>query len=301
MKDGWRGIFTIAATPFDERGELLYDELARHADWIVRAGSHGIVWPVNYSEVSWLTPEERMRGMAEVARAVAGRIPYVAGVSGSWKGEAVAYTRRAAEVGADGVIAIVPQGFPARHYDLLRDYYAAIADAAELPVFIQNQGPPWAGLSAEVVVRLAREIERVDYVKEERPPQGRSAQEIMDLGADALRGVFTGAGCTWLMMEMERGVSGCMPGAPMPDICAQMWDAWHAGERARARDLQTRLSAFQTIWRGLPEGARKLVLVRRGAISTPFMRRSAALVSLDRVEEAELETAIGLLADSFRV
>jgi len=301
MRDGWRGIFAIAATPFDATGGLPFDELARHVDWIVRAGSHGVVWPVNYSEVLWLTPEERSRGMAIVAEAVAGRVPYVAGVSGAWKGEAEAYARRSAEVGADGVIAMLPQGFPASRYELVEAYYRAIADASPLAVFVQNQGAPWPALPASVVVRLAREIETVEYVKEEKPPQGRSAQEIMNLGGDLWRGVFTGGGASWLMMEMERGISGCMPGAPMPDVCVQIWEEWHSGNRARARDLQSRLSAFQTVWRGLPEGARKLVLVKRGVISTPFMRRSAAVVHLDPVEEAELDTAIGLLADAFRV
>jgi len=239
--------------------------------------------------------------MAVVAEAVAGRVPYVAGVSAPWAPEAAAYTRRAAEVGADAAIGILPQGFPGREFPLVRAYYAEIAAAAELPVFIQNQGAPWPALPAAAVVRLAREVERVEYVKEEKPPQGRSAQEIMDLGGDLFRGVFTGAGCNWLMMEMARGVSGCMPGAPMPDICAQIWDLYHAGETARARDLQSRLSAFQTIWRGMPAGARKKVLVKRGVLSTPFMRHAAASVALDPVEEAELDAAIALLADDFRV
>jgi 4-hydroxy-tetrahydrodipicolinate synthase len=301
MRDGWRGIFTIAATPFDERGALLYDELARHVDWIVRAGSHGVVWPVNHSEVSWLTREERFRGMAVVAEAVGGRVPYVAGVSGAWAGEAAAYTGEAAAIGADAVIGILPQGFPAAHYSLVRDYYAAVSSASDLPVFVQNQGAPWPGLSAETVLRLAREVERVEYVKEEKPPQGRSAQELIDLGGEVLRGVFTGAGCTWLMMEMARGVSGCMPGSPMPDICAKIWNLWHAGDMAGARDLQTRMTAYQTIWRGMPEGARKMVLVKRGILSTPFMRHGAASVRLDAVEDAELDDAIALLAADFTV
>ncbi len=300
MKPGLRGIFVIAATPFGERGDLLYDELARHVDWIVRAGSHGVVWPVNYSEVTWLSPEERHKGSQIVVDAVAGRVPVVVGVSGAWKSDAAAYARRAAEVGADAVIAILRQGYPSQRYPLVRDYYRTIADAAGLPVFVQNQGSPWPGLSADTVVRLCRDIDLVQYVKEEKPPQGRSTQEIMDLGQDVMHGVFSGSGCTWLMSDMARGISGCMPGAPMPDICAQIWDLYHAGDVTAARDLQSRLSAYQTIWRGMARGARKHVLVRRGIISTPFMRQTGCL-ALDGVEDAELEVAIDLLRPYFRV
>jgi len=300
MRPGWRGIFTIAATPFDERGDLPYDELARHVDWIVRAGSHGLVWPVNYSEVTWLSPEERIQGSQVVVDAVAGRVPVVVGVSGRWRNEATTYARRAAQVGADAVIAILPQGFPANDYELIKDYYRTVADSAGLPVFIQNQGVPWPGLPAAVVVQLCHDIDLVRYVKEEKPPEGRSTQEIMNLGDDVMHGVFSGAGCTWLMSEMPRGISGCMPGAPMPDICAQIWDLYHAGKAEQARDLQSRLSAYQTIWRGMPRGARKHVLVKRGSISTPFMRQTGS-VDLDDVEDAEIDVAIDLLRPFFRV
>ena len=112
MRDGWRGIFTIAATPFDERGALLYDELARHVDWVVRAGSHGVVWPVNYSEVSWLTAEERHRGMAVVA----GRWPVGCR---TWRSrrpgrQATAFTRRGGSGGRrrHGICWAFPPGVP---------------------------------------------------------------------------------------------------------------------------------------------------------------------------------------------
>lgn len=300
MKDGWRGIYTIAASPFNDRGEFLYDELARHADWIVRAGSHGIVWPVNYSEATTLSYEERVRGARVVVEAVAGRVPTIVGVSGPAESAAADYARRAAEAGADGVIAILPQGFNASDYALVKSYYTAVARASALPVFIQNQGAPWPALRAATVVQLCREIAGVEYVKEEKPPQGRSCQEIMDLVGDEMRGVFSGAGCQWLVAEMRRGISGCMPGAPMPDICAQIWDLWHAGQKEEARRLQVLLNAYQARWRGTPEGARKHVLVRRGILSSAHVRNKGA-AQLDAVDSAELDDAIALLAPFFRV
>ncbi len=300
MKDGWRGIYTIAASPFDDRGAFLYDELARHIDWIVRAGSHGVVWPVNYSEVTTLSYEERVRGARAAVEAVGGRVPVIIGVSGTGESAAADYARRAAEAGADGVIAILPMGFNASDDALVKGYFTAVARAAELPVFVQNQGAPWPGLRAATVVQLCREIEGVEYVKEEKPPQGRSCQEIMDLAGDAMRGVFSGAGCQWLVAEMRRGISGCMPGAPMPDICAQIWDLWHAGREDEAGRLQILMNAYQVRWRGMPDGARKHVLVRRGTLSTAHQRNKGS-AHLDAVDSAELDDAIGLLAPYFRV
>lgn len=300
MRDGWRGIFTIAASPFDERGGFCFDELKRHVAWIVRAGSHGIIWPVGYSEWPKLSHEERMRGTQEVVEAVGGRIPVVIGVAGPSRTAAQAYARRAAECGADGVIAILPLGFDGGNYELVKAYYAGIAEAAGMPVFIQNQGPPWAGLSAEVVVRLCRDIELVRYVKEEKPPQSRSCQEILDIAGDHMHGVFSGGGCSWLVSEMERGISGCMPGAPVPDICVAVWDLWHAGKVDEARKLHNLHAAYMRIWRGMPNGARKQLLVRRGVISTAFVR-GRGIAQLDAVDEAELDYALSLLEPYFTV
>ena len=67
---GFRGVFTIPVTPFDERGEVDEASLQREVDWCVRAGAHGIVAPVNASEGPALTDEERKRVTRLVAEAL---------------------------------------------------------------------------------------------------------------------------------------------------------------------------------------------------------------------------------------
>ncbi|MFO7918375.1 MAG: dihydrodipicolinate synthase family protein [Anaerolineae bacterium] len=300
MKEGWRGIFSIAATPFDEQGELLFDDLAHIVDWIVRAGAHGVVWPVGHSEFTALSHKERMQGTEVAVETVAGRAPVIIGVSAQCRPEAVFYAERAGECGADGVIAMLPRGFDAGKYDLILAYYREIAEAAALPVFIQNQGPPWAGLPAETIVRLCRDIPLVEYVKEEKPPQTTSCQEILDICGDDMRGVFSGGGGSWLISEMQRGISGCFPGSPVTDIVVQVWNLWHDGERKRARELHNRHAAYMRIWRGMPAGARKQILVRRGVISTAFVRNEG-IAELDDVDSKELDYALALLAPDFTV
>ena len=85
MEKTLRGFYAIALTPFNEVGDLLWDELARECDWIVRAGAHGIVWPVNDSEQYVLSAAERVEGFKLLVQAVGGRIPVVAGVADNSK------------------------------------------------------------------------------------------------------------------------------------------------------------------------------------------------------------------------
>lgn len=300
MKDGIRGVMSIAASPFDEQGVFLYDDLTRHVDWLVRAGSHSIVWPLGYSEFTALSYDERMHGTEVVVEATAGRVPVLIGVSAQCTPDAVAYSERAAECGADAVVAMLPRGYNTKRYELVRQYYQAVAEAAGVPVFIQNQGAPWAALSAQVIVQLCRDIDGVEYVKEEKPPQTKSCQEILDICGDDMRGVMSGGGGFTLIPEMERGISGNFPGVPVVDIVVQVWNWWHEGKKAEAEALSNLHAAYGRNWRALPQGARKWLLVRRGCISTAYMRNQG-IVELDAIDERELDRALALLEPYFTV
>jgi hypothetical protein len=59
----YRGVFPVAPTVFDERGELDLDGQKRCTDFMIDAGSHGICILANWSEQFVLTDEERERVM----------------------------------------------------------------------------------------------------------------------------------------------------------------------------------------------------------------------------------------------
>ena len=104
----------------------------------------------------------------------------------------------------------------------------------------------------------------------------------------------------WLVSEMERGISGSFPGAPVTDVLVRIWELWHGGEEEEARDLQNRHAAYMRVWQGMPSGARKHILVRRGVISTAYVRNKG-IADLDAVDHAELDYALGLLEPYFTV
>ena len=54
-----RGVYSIPVTPFHEDGKLDLDSLRKCIEFCLEKGAHGIVMPVNASEVSTLTDEER--------------------------------------------------------------------------------------------------------------------------------------------------------------------------------------------------------------------------------------------------
>jgi 4-hydroxy-tetrahydrodipicolinate synthase len=302
----WRGIFNILQTPFDDEGNLLWEDFERESDFLVRMGSHGYVWPVMASEFTVLATHERIEGMKRAADVVAGRIPVVAGVADTSQVGAVRLAEEAAKAGADAIIALPPWHTRLGSLRLVEAYYTALADAAGLPLFIQNTNPPMgAGLSADTIVELCERHPLIQYVKEEKSPQGHSVTEVIDAACrsgkpSAVKGVFSGASAKYVISEHKRGVSGNMPACVLPDLDARIWDLMEAGQEGKAREIHNAKTVLENALGNMPFRARKEVLRRRGVISCAASRNVGRLV-LDEYEVAELDYAMGVVAPYFVV
>ena len=73
----YRGVFPVAPTIFDDRGELDLDGQRRCIDFMIDAGSDGICILANFSEQFVLTDAEREQLMDAVLEHVAGRVPVI--------------------------------------------------------------------------------------------------------------------------------------------------------------------------------------------------------------------------------
>src|SRR5258708_13723309 len=98
-RSGFRGVFAIPPTPFDDEGNVDEASLRRCVDFCVKAGAHGLVAPVNASESIALTDAERLRVTDVLVEQAGARVPVVVGVSGVSGATSVLYTRPAVQAG----------------------------------------------------------------------------------------------------------------------------------------------------------------------------------------------------------
>jgi len=303
MDKAFRGIYVILQTPFDDKGNLVWSDFEREADFIARSGAHGFVWPVMASEFTVISADERRQGMKLAVDTVAGRVPVIIGVADTSTAGAVHFASEAARCGADGIIAMPPWATKMSSHALIEDYYRALADASGLPVIVQNADAPLgSSLPATFVVELCRKISRVEYVKEEKQPQGHSVSELIHMSGQDIKGVFSGASALYLISEYKRGVCGNMPGCVLPDVEARMWNLLEQGKEEEARRIQKDKNAFEVCLNSIGHfGVRKLVLQRRGVLTTGTASRNLGPIILDRVDQAELDYAISLVEPYFTV
>ena len=130
-------VLTAMVTPFAADGSLDVDKARRLARHLVENGSDGLVISGTTGESPTLSADEKVRLFETVAEAVGERATVVAGTGTYDTAGSVALSRRAAQAGCGGVMAVTPYYNKPTQNGLIA-HFEAIADATELPVLIYN-------------------------------------------------------------------------------------------------------------------------------------------------------------------
>ena len=284
----FRGIFTIPSTPFKSDGQMDISSFRRVVDFCIDCGAHGLVFPVNASEWTHLSDAERFELSEVMIEQNAGRQPIIIGVTAAASEIAVKFATHARQIGANGVIAMPPHIRRSPHpKEVIYKYYENIAAAAQLPVIIQNWvGPIGTELSAEFMLKMCREIEHVDYIKEETVPSTVMLTQIVDNNDGFVKGFFGGSGGRYLIEEFRRGVDGNMPGCHVTDIVVALWKALESEDAERAMYIYKEMAPLFFFEHQLP-GCYKEVLFRRGIIDCPLKRNGR--MPLDEISSEYLD------------
>lgn len=290
--NSYRGVFTIPSTPFRENGEIDILSFQRMIDFCIECGSHGLVYPVNASEFTALSDAERLELSEVLVKQNAGQLPVIIGVAGVAREIAEGFAKHARDIGAHGVIAMPPYIHHISESGVF-EYYQTISDAAQMPVFIQNNMPPiGSNLSAACLLKLCREIEHVDYIKEETLPSTVKLTDVVDGNDGSCKGVFGGAGGRYLIEEHRRGSAGQMPASHVVDVVVALWAALEAGDEERSTYIYKELAPLFLFEHQLP-GCYKEVLYRRGIIDCPLKRNGQ--MPLDDISSEYLDEILAQL------
>jgi dihydrodipicolinate synthase/N-acetylneuraminate lyase len=237
------GVFPIAPTPFTESGEIDDDGQRRVLDCMVDQGVDGICILANYSEQFLLTDEERDRLTDLCLSHVAGRVPVIVTCSHFSTRIAADRARSAASAGAAMVMLMPPyHGATLRADDKgMLEHFARVAEAARVPIMIQDAPLSGCTLSIAFLVRLAREVPQARYFKVETPNAAAKLRALVEAGGDAIVGPFDGEESITLMADLDAGATGTMPSAMLPDLIKPVLTHHRAGRRDQAAAAYARI------------------------------------------------------------
>jgi 2-keto-3-deoxy-L-arabinonate dehydratase len=232
----YRGVFPVAPTIFDDRGELDLDGQRRCIDFMIDAGSHGICILANFSEQFVLSDAEREQVMDAVLKHVAGRVPVIVTTTHFSSSICAARSRQAQQVGAAMVMIMPPyHGATFRVSEkAIFDFYRVVSEAIDIPIMIQDAPVAGTPLSVDLLARMARELPNIRYFKVEVPMAANKLRGLIAAGGDAIEGPWDGEEGITLMADLDAGATGTMTSAGYPDGFRQIIDPYLAGRREEA-------------------------------------------------------------------
>ena len=271
----YRGVFPVAPTPFTETGDLDLDGQRRVLDCMIDQGVDGICILANYSEQFLLTDAERDTLTELCLGHVAGRVPVIVTTSHFSTRIAAERARKAASAGAQMLMLMPPYhgtGLRADETGMI-EHFARVAEAAGIPIMVQDAPLSGVPLPVPFLVRLAREVPLVRYFKIEVPGAAAKLRGLIEAGGGAIEGPFDGEESITLMADLDAGATGTMSSALLPDLIKPVVEHHRAGRRAEAAATYARilpLINYENRQCGLR--AAKTVMAEGGVIASDAVR-----------------------------
>ena len=159
-------VITAMVTPFKEDGSVNYAVAESLAAYLAEHGTDALVVCGTTGESPTLTWDEEYELFQVVQNAVAGKAKVIAGTGSNSTKEAIAATQKAAKLGLDGSLQVVPYYNKPPQVGLYRHFQAIAQSCPSLPLLLYNvPGRTGQNLHPETVARLA-EIPNVVAIKE---------------------------------------------------------------------------------------------------------------------------------------
>jgi 4-hydroxy-tetrahydrodipicolinate synthase len=267
------GVFPILQMPFNEAGAIIYEDLRAEVEYAIRGGVHGV--GIAYgSEVNKLDDHERDEVLSAVVDQANGRIEVVMNTGAPSTVQTIHYTRVAKVLGADAVM-IAPPAIVGIPTPLVRQHFIEVAEAAELPIFMQDMAG--AAMAPALLADLALANENLCYAKIETLPTPNRFSETAELAGENIS-MFGGANGVFYIEELRRGAKGTMQGIALCDIVRKVWDLFHAEQEAQAESLWNHyypLVKLYTLAEGQLYWVAKEILRRRGVFTSAYPRLPA--------------------------
>lgn len=235
----FHGVFPYLVSPVDDDGTVRAGVLAKLVDQLIAAGVHGLAPLGSTGEFAYLDWAQKQRVVEVTLEAAGGRVPVIAGVAATTVADATRQARAFADLGVDGIIAVLEAYFPLSE-DAVVDYFTAVAGSVDLPIVIYtNPNFQRADLTLEAIGRLA-EVDNIRYIKDASFNTGRLLS-LQNRVGDRIR-VFAASSHIPAAVMLIGGVGWMAgPACLLPSESVRLYELCRAGHWAEAMALQRRL------------------------------------------------------------
>lgn len=235
------GIFAPLTTPFDSDGNVALGAVRNNVALYNKTKLAGYVPNGSTSESVLLLWEEVYKVWEAVRDAAAPSKILIAGTGAESTAETIEHTNRAARIGYAVALVRTPSFYkPSINDHMLAEHYLRVADAARIPVMVYSV-PVFTHVTVEasLIARVAKHPNIIGMKDSSGDMKGIAA--IIAAAPKEFQ-TLTGSAST-LYEALELGAVGAILGLAdvFPDLCAEIYEAAGAGDRAKAQTLAQKL------------------------------------------------------------
>ena len=193
-------LLTAMVTPFDEKGDVDFEQAKKLAHALLDSGSDGVVLSGTTGESPTLTTDEKMRLFSEVKQSIGDKGVVIAGTGTYSTAESIELSQEAEKQGVDGLLLVVPY-YNKPPQEGMYQHFKAIAGKTNLPCIVYNiMGRTGVNMTDETTIRLSQ-IDNIVGTKEASGDMNQIARIIQ--GASPGFKVWSGDdNQTFLIMSM---------------------------------------------------------------------------------------------------
>jgi len=273
MNEKFKGIYTVAVTPFKENGEFDIEQAKKNLDYQIAAGVHGIVVLGATGEYQSISDEEHMSYVSEIVPYIKDRISVIVGASRERPEDVVKLVKHIKSCGAHAAMVLPPfYCHPAQ--DEIVSFYNYVMDETAFPVVVYNN-PGSAGVELEqnTYCQILKNKQAL-IVKESSGDIHKLTQVIND--APSTAAVF--CGCDNLAFEsFAAGACGwiCMLSNVAPKDCVELYRAvCEEGDLKKGKEVYNRILPALDVLESFPKPVQTLKhLVSHKGLNGGYVRK----------------------------
>jgi len=270
-----KGIVPIIAAPFFEDGRVDYESIRTQLRYLKDCGCVGATLfgiAGEYFKLSDAECEKMMEITVDECRKLG--LASVISCTCQSTFTAIERAKQIEALGADCMMLLPPFILKPLASELMY-HVREVCKAVSIPVMLQY-APAQTGvpITPDNMRKLALELPNLIYFKIECKPAGPYISSFLN-GAPDNVSVLNGNAGFQLIETYDRGAVGCMPGASMAKLYADIDRAYKSGDRDKAVELHNKLLPMLNHIRQDVDMIiyfEKKILARKGVISSSFCR-----------------------------
>lgn len=158
-------VLTAMVTPFDQNGDINYEQVTELIEYLLKNGTDGLIITGTTGESPTLSNEEKIALCQHTVHVVKNRVPVIAGTGSNDTKASISLTKEAEASGVDGIMLVTPY-YNKPSQKGLYEHFAAIAKETKLPVMLYNiPGRSVVNMTAQTIINLSK-LKNIVSVKE---------------------------------------------------------------------------------------------------------------------------------------